>query len=43
MGTVVQQNKMKEVSLDNANAMLKQADSLDANIKQFDQLKINQN
>jgi hypothetical protein len=39
VGTVVQQNKMKEVSLDNANAMLKQADSMDASIKQFDELK----
>jgi TP901 family phage tail tape measure protein len=39
MGAVVQQNKMNEVSLKNADSMLKQADSLDANIKQFDQLK----
>jgi TP901 family phage tail tape measure protein len=39
VGAVVQQNALKEVSLDNANAMLKQADSLDANIKQFDELK----
>jgi TP901 family phage tail tape measure protein len=39
MGAVVQQNKLNEVSLKNADSMLKQADSLDANIKQFDQLK----
>jgi hypothetical protein len=39
MGAVVQQNKLKEVSLENADSMLKQADSLGANIKQFDELK----
>jgi TP901 family phage tail tape measure protein len=38
-GVVVHQNEMKEVSLEAADAMIEQANSLDASIKQFDDLK----
>jgi TP901 family phage tail tape measure protein len=38
-GVVVHQNEMEKVSLDNANAMLEQADSLDVSINKFDELK----
>jgi TP901 family phage tail tape measure protein len=37
--TVIHQNELREVSLATAEAMLKQADDLDANINQFDALQ----
>jgi TP901 family phage tail tape measure protein len=38
-GAVVQQNEMSKVTLENAEAMIKQKDELEANITQYDELK----
>jgi TP901 family phage tail tape measure protein len=39
-GAVVQQNEMSKVTLENAEAMLESQQSLEANIKQYDELKL---